>query len=335
LAIYRRHPVLIRHDDTDGNPWGLSFMTMFHMSNDSHVFRTRAELEADGWRLEGNVFVGGGAGERYLPLCEAKMMQQFDHRAAGVVISPTAEIRHGQPDRLDLAAHQNPFVEPLPRYWVALREVEARLGPSTGMLGFTDITSPTNERTVITAIVPPVGAGHSMPVLAGKPSALDTLLLCATTNSFVVDFVARQKVGGLHLTFFVIRQLPVLPPAAYTQPAPWSPHKTVADWLLPRALELTYTSWSQEPFARACGYGGPPFGWDEERRLQLRCELDAAFFHLYGIGREDVEYTMETFPIVKRKDEAAFGEYRTKATILELFDALQLACVPAKPDQVF
>ncbi len=84
----------------------------------------------------------------------------------------------------------------------------------------------------------------------------------------------------------------------------------------PRVLELVYTSWELEPFARDCGFSGALFLWDEERRFQLRCELDAAFFHLYGIAREDVEYIMETFPIVKRKDMAAFGEYRTKHTVL-------------------
>jgi len=85
---------------------------------------------------------------------------------------------------------------------------------------------------------------------------------------------------------------------------------------------LVYTSWEMQPLARDCGYEGPPFRWDEERRFQLRCELDAAFFHLYGIGREDVEYIMETFPIVRRKDEARWGEYRTKRVLLEEYDRM-------------
>ena len=86
--------------------------------------------------------------------------------------------------------------------------------------------------------------------------------------------------------------------------------------------------------------GSPPFRWDEDRRFLLRCELDAAFFHLY-LGSEDewrqqpealtrsfptprhaVSYIMDTFPIVKRKDEAKHGTYRTKETILQIYDAL-------------
>jgi hypothetical protein len=98
-------------------------------------------------------------------------------------------------------------------------------------------------------------------------------------------------------------------------------------------LELTYTAWDMQPFARDLGYHGPPFRWDEERRFLLRCELDAAFFHLYGIEREDVDYIMETFPIVKRKDEKAHGEYRTKRVVLEIYDAMRRAMDAGVPYQ--
>jgi hypothetical protein len=86
-----------------------------------------------------------------------------------------------------------------------------------------------------------------------------------------------------------------------------------------------YTAYDLKGFAKDCGYCGPPFRWDAERRFLLRCELDAAYFHLYSIARDDVDYIMETFPIVKRKDEASFVEYRTKRIILEVYDAMQRA----------
>jgi len=90
--------------------------------------------------------------------------------------------------------------------------------------------------------------------------------------------------------------------------------------IVDRVLELTYTAWDLQPFARDCGWFGPPFVWDEARRFQLRCELDAAFLHLYGLNREDAAYILDTFPIVRRKDEASYGTYRTKETILTLYD---------------
>ena len=141
---------------------------------------------------------------------------------------------------------------------------------------------------------------------------------------------------------------------------PWSRiAQALCDWLLPRVLELTYTAWDLEPFAQDCGWSGPPFRWDEERRFLLRCELDAAFFHLYlpaeangdwrpadgetaadlarlkasfPTPRDAVAYIMDTFPIVRRKDEAKFdGDYRTKRVILEIYDAMPSPSAPASP----
>lgn len=59
------------------------------------------------------------------------------------------------------------------------------------------------------------------------------------------------------------------------------------------------------------------------RHSSFRSELDAAYFHLYGIEREDIDYIMDTFPIVKRKDEAKYDEYGTKRVILEMNDQMK------------
>jgi len=99
-------------------------------------------------------------------------------------------------------------------------------------------------------------------------------------------------------------------------------------------LELTYTSHDLAPFARDLGYDGAPFGWDLERRHQLRCELDAYYAHLYDLTRDELRYILDpadvmgpdypsvTFPGLKRKEIAAFGEYRTQRRVLAAFDAL-------------
>lgn len=137
------------------------------------------------------------------------------------------------------------------------------------------------------------------------------------------------------MNFFILKQLAVLPPEIYEQLPVWGgkEKETIREWLLPRALELTYTAWDLQPFAQDCGYDGSPFRWDEERRFKIRCELDAAYFHLYGIAREDVDYIMETFPIVKRKDEEKYGSYRTKELILTIYDAMQQAIETGQPYQ--
>lgn len=158
-------------------------------------------------------------------------------------------------------------------------------------------------------------------------------LLSSALNSFALDYVARQSVGGTHLNFFILKQLPVPAPYAFYEQCKWDTSRSIAEWKLPAFLELTYTALDIAPFARDLGFDGPPFRWDEHRRFLLRCELDAAFFYLYGIERGDVDYIMETFPIVKRKDEEEHSEYRTKRVILEIYDEMQKAIETGVPYQ--
>jgi hypothetical protein len=323
-----------------GNPWRVEFLAMFHMANDSGLFRTRDQLEGQGFRLEGNVFVRGD--ERYLPLYEAKMVHQFDHRFGDYANQPPGS-KDTQLPEVPLERLADPNYVVLPRYWVQAEEVEAQLAGRWDrgwLLGWRNITNVTNERTVIAAVIPRVGVGHSMPLFLLRKSERDGLLL-GLLSSFALDFVARQKVGGTNLTYNYLEQFPVLPPEAFDRPCPWSPGEILADWIRPRILELTYTALDLEPFARDLGYAGPPFRYDPERRFQLRCELDAAFFILY-LGtpeewereatpelkslfltpRDAVAYILDQFPIVKRKDEERFGTYRTKETILARYDEL-------------
>ena len=87
-------------------------------------------------------------------------------------------------------------------------------------------------------------------------------------------------------------------------------------------VRLTYTAHDMAPFARDLGYDGPPFVWNQEERRHLRARLDALYFHLYGLSREDASYVLDTFPIVRKQDEAAFGRYRTRDLILAYMNAL-------------
>jgi hypothetical protein len=338
LGIYRRVPVLIDEakvaaGDPDGNPWGVSFMTMFHMSNDSHLFRTRDQLEADGWVLKGNVFVRGT--ERMLPLYQGIMCGPYDHRVADVVHSPTALKRQNQPLYLSDADKVDPLRSAQPAYWVASWVVTASMQSTeekSTMLTVRDITSSTNERTVVPGLIPPAAVGNTVPLIL---PATSIGLLSACLASFAFDFTARLKVGGTHLNFFILEQLPAVPPKTLEVECPWNDATMLSTWMEKRVLELTYTAWDMAPFAEDLGdcCGGrvyPPFVWDDERRSWLRAELDAAFFHLYGIIREEVDYILDTFPIVRRKDEAAYGEYRTKNRILQVYDALANATETGK-----
>jgi hypothetical protein len=318
-GIYRRVPVLIREHDPNGNPWGIEYQRMFDMTNDSHLFRTADELRAEGATLTGNGWSRGT--QKWLPVCEAKMAHHFNHRFGDYAMKAADNDGNSLPD-VPLSMMQDPVYVIQPRYWVAEPEVgEAMRDPkATWLLGFRDICRATDERTMIASALPRCAVGNSEALLVGS-SDRRLPLLAGVLSSFAQDFVARPKVGGTHINFFIAKQLAVLSPANLDVGCPWAPG-SIARWLEPRILELTFTAWDVAGFAEDLGYGGPPFRWDTHRRDLLRAELDAAFFHLYGIDRDDVDYVMDTFPIVRRKDEAAHGEYRTKRLILERYDAL-------------
>jgi hypothetical protein len=153
------------------------------------------------------------------------------------------------------------------------------------------------------------------------------LAACLLGNmaSFVFDFCARQKVGGTNLKYFIMKQLPALAPARYQQPALWDNSVSLRDWITERVLELSYTAQDLAGFAADCGYEGPPFRWDPERRAVLRAELDAAFFYLYEVSLDDTVYILNTFNVLRDKELRERKEYRTKRLVLERYDALLTA----------
>jgi hypothetical protein len=331
-ATYRRVPVLVaEHTGGEGNPWGVSFISMLHMANDSGLFRTREQLEADGWTLDGNVFRNGDIA--YLPLYEGKMIHQFTHRWGDYGMLAPGESGHELPS-IPEDSLADPTYVPMPRYWVDTKEVSSRLEgrwSRSWLLGWRGISGTEKIRTFIAAAFPKSAVGHSLFLALPQAAPHSVACLTACLSSFIVDYVARQKMGGTNLTFFIFRQMPILAPTFYDVAAPWNHRVSLRSWIGSRVLELIYTAFDLRGFATDLGYMGPPFLWNDQRRALLRAELDACFFHLYAIERDDVDYIMDTFPIVRRNDEAAHGEYRTKRLILECFDAMAKANSSGEP----
>ena len=332
LAMYRRAGVLWREGDPDGNPWGLRFLSMFHMANDSGLFRRRADLASAGWRPIADRFEKEG--EVMLPLYEAKMIRQFDHRFGTYEGQSEAQANQGKLPELNHVMHADPARVTLPRYWAPENDVEKKLDGTWDkgwMLGWRDITRAGDTRTVIACVIPRVAVNDKF--LLMMPTHPPQLVAClyANLSGIPLDYCARQKVGGVSLKYFTMRQLPALPPGAYATPAPWAPSIRTRDWLLPRVLELTYTAWNLKAFAEDCGDDAPPFIWDSERRFQLRCEIDAAFFHLYGISRDDTAYILDTFPVLKQSEEREHGQYRTRHVVLDTYDALAASAANGVP----
>ena len=199
------------------------------------------------------------------------------------------------------------------------------------MKGLKHVTAATNVRSMIAALVPASGAGNSFPLLTGDGigllSAGLAAVILANLNAMPLDFVLRQKVHGQNLNWYILEQLPVVPPEHYEAVRFGS--KTAAQIVREAVLELTYTAHDMVPFARDMGHVDeagevlPPFRWDEKRRLGLRAKLDALYFHLYGVtDRDDIRYVYSTFPIVERQETQAHGSYRSRELCLAWVNAL-------------
>lgn len=330
-AIYARLPILIRHSGAEPvKAWPVKYSTMFHMTNDSGLFRTLSELE----EREGAYPVGGNrygsASGQWLPLYVGRMIHQFDHRAASVEVN--AANLHNAALSGDITPEQkaDPDFLPVSQYWVPVSEVEFP-GGLDWLIAFRDIARATDMRTMIAAAVPLCGLGNTAPMIA--PEDIEVYRECADRllgnfGALIFDYVVRQKAQSTHLNWYIIEQLPVVPPSLFDE-VRFGP-RTAGEIVREAVVELTYTARDMAPFARdmgfvdAAGNAKPPFPWDEERRLKLRAKLDAIFFHLYGVtDRDDVRYIYSTFPIVERQEKAIYGgRYRSCDLCLAYMNAL-------------
>lgn len=330
--IYARSPVLVDRSGSEAvYAWPVRYHRMFDMTNDSSLFRTRAELEGPNgaWPVEGNRFQSGTV--EWVPLYEGKMVQAFNHRAASVVVNPENVSRPAQPVTATIDQLQSPDWLPDSQFWVPLDVCGASVDRAW-MLGFKEITAPTNMRTFIAAALPPLGFGNKVPLLLPTEDAPFELLL-GNLNTVAFDFATRQKVQGQTLNWFIVEQLPVIPPDGYAR---WFGRQTAEEIVRRAVLELTYTAHDMAAFAREMNYVDgagavlPPFAWDEDRRLRLRAKLDALYFILYGIfdptdaerSREDIRYIYSTFPIVERQERERWGSYRSCDLALAWINAL-------------
>ena len=318
--IYERHPVLVdRSQREEHRVWPVRYKTMFHMANDSDHFRTAPELQAEGYYpVQGNRWKRGN--EIYVPLYEGKMVQAFDHRAASVVVNPENLNRTGQTETATLVQHLNPDWLPTIRFFVDA--THSNVSPGRGyVLTYKRITAATNVRTMIAAMGPHAGYEVNANNILFPPesdmAAYYSVVSCL--NSLPFDYIVRQKIQGVTLNWFIVEQLPVIAPRDYDR---LFGDTTARDLVRDHVLRLTYTAHDMTPFARDLGYDGPPFTWDEKERRHLRARLDALYFQLYGFDRDDADYVLSTFPIVRREDEAAFGSYRTRDLVLAYMNAL-------------
>ena len=276
------------------------------MNTASGLFRTRSQLEEQGWVLRGNHFHRGD--DLYMPLYVSVMVHQYDHR--------WATYENGKFRYMTEAEKQEPTFVAQPQYWVPADEATHRIGDERRwLLGWRLRTGTTDERTFIMSPHPRTGTGNSLQQFLLPPATEGRYRGAATAviNSLACDYATRQKLGGNNLNFFVVKQLPILEPSSLTD------HISFMERHL---VELCYTAWDMAPFGGDLGWDGPPFRWDAQRRALIRAELDALMFRLYGIDRADADYILDTFAVLQKDDLKRWGEYRTKRLTLERYDAM-------------
>ena len=322
-GIYERHPVLVDRSGVEvRRVWSVRHHRQFDMTNDSYLFRTAVQLESEGfYPVELNRWRKGD--ELYLPLYQGLMVGNFDHRAGSVLINPANVHNPYVSKRTTGKEHAEPGFLPGVVYWVPADRVSRTFPHSMGWtLVYRRITRPTDVRTTVATIIPWNGVSYTLPMLLPIgdtfPASAAACLL-STLTSFCFDYIARQKLQGASMSLASLEQLPVIAPADYDRPFGAT---ATRDLVRDHVLRLTYTANDMTPFARDLGYHGPPFLWNQEERRHLRARLDALYFHLYGLSREDASYVLDTFPIVRKQDEAAFGRYRTRDLILAYMNAL-------------
>ena len=327
-SIYRTNPVLVARSElnpatnqrTERKVWPVKYVRMFDMTNDSKLFVTRAELEKQGFASVG-LNRWRKADVDAVPLYVGRMVHHYDHRHASVTVNDANLHNAAFGATLSDSFKTNPSAFPSPQYWVNGAAVPAELRGEWA-LGFRDIARATDVRTLIAAIVPTTAAGNTLPLLVGERGRLPSVsasLLLANLNALAFDYVTRQKAQSTHVNWYILEQLPVIAPERFDAQIGGV---KIADFIRDQVLHLSYTAHDLAPFARDLGHVNadgsvkPPFVWNDEDRRARLAALDGLFMHLYGLNQSDAAYILDTFPIVRDQDTAAFGRYRTKDDVL-------------------
>lgn len=350
--IYRNSTILY-NEVTGDNPWNVKFGSMIHMSNDSHLFQTYAQLIELGATLNGTTFTTTD-GTTYVPLYEGKMIWHYNHHYGSW---PTEGERPNSINMPSLDELSNPNSHIMPWYWVPLSTVKDRLvkydkdgnvvweWKHKWLFAFRDIARGVDMRTFIIAPIPDAkGVGNTATLLYVERGCMPGASLYGMMSSLIFDYCSRQKIGGTHASINYVKQFPVLTPEQIPSAMQWQIVKRVAElcyfnhdmdgWASELWDEMNEEQRSELPQLGA----QQPWIYNPERRAILQAELDAIFAHLYGLNTEELRYILdpedvcgkgcinETFRVLKDNEIRQYGEYRTKRLVLEAWNKFGYDC---------
>ena len=256
-----------------------------------------------------------------IPVYEGRMVTHFDHRAKTYISG------HGN----SAVWCERPFGDSkkaiVPQWRILRNSIPIKLGDRVDRyrIGFGGIANPRNERSFMAALIPP-GAicGNAVPTIDfGRGNEWMYLPWLAVANSFVIDALTRKKLSSPNLKSYILDTLPFPRPSL---------EEAWAKRVSPLVLRLTCTSpemtayWNEMAAMGLCE--AAPEGTvprsaflNEESRAIARAEIDAVIARdVYGLSRDELSGVLDTFPVLKKRDEKTFGEYRTKRLILKSYD---------------
>jgi hypothetical protein len=316
MRLYEGVGALLIKDQEGGNPWEIDSSGEFHMGHDADLFETHDELSESGWELEGNLFKKEN--EEYVPLYESKLIHQYNYRFATFEGASEEDINNGSARQVPQDELDDTSNVILPRYWIPEADYEDSQGGDWHLVQRT-ITNATNERTVISTIIPRAGAANSINTMEG-PSAKESLLLTSFFNSYALNFAARQKLSGSNLNWYVVWQLPVPNPDYLSNVRIGdAPAEKV---ILDLAQKLVYTANDLSSFAEDIGINREhpyTFSGESRGRDELRFELEATLLHIYNLDDSDIERIFESFNQIKQREIDKYGYYRTREEIKKRF----------------
>ncbi len=347
LKIYSNSSILYVNS-TNENPWAITFGGTIHMSGDSQLFKTYKQLVESGASRKGSDFYY--AGKNYIPLYEGKMIYLYNHHY-GVNPLDGPHPNNASLPLPPLEELQDPYSSIIPYYWIEKKymdnkkirtnsdgEVEWEWKHKSS-IALKDVGRSGVARTFILSRIPDsVAVGHTANILYCNSSRINDCILQGMLSSIIIDYVAKQKAGGNHMSLYIVKQFPVLKPSQI-------PENMIMPIVI-RVIQLCYFNhdlddWVEELYSemtpeqqmaikqiekKEC------FTFDIDQRAIWQAELDAIFAHLYNITTRELRYILdpedicgegcinETFRVLKDNEISEYGEYRTKRLVLEAWE---------------
>ena len=333
--IYQNNSVLI-NIKKNSNPWSIEYWRMFDMTNDSGLFEQKESLIKKGFTKNDNSwFIKNNL--RFVPLYESKFFSNYEHRHGSFEGVPE-ENRFGvkaEPYHPNNEEKKNTKYEIEPRYWVSEKDVLNKYKSKNVALEtcfvFRDVCRAfTDSRTAKGTIIPFSAAGNTAPVLIFRNQDVgirkkEMIIFSHIFSSFVFDYIVRQKISGAHLSKYILEQIASPEPNKFREMnfKYNNNTKSAEKWLLENSSKIFPVTQNFKDLFEVLNIS-KPIKWNEDDRFDQICFANAMIAHVYGLDKNDFEYILNQFPILKKQEEEKYGKFLSFDKCLDYFNKIQI-----------